>query len=457
MSDPWDPWDVPALLAGVRLVDDPVRAGELAGRLPSPSEPRAVSVSDLLAPRRAFWRRLRGPAPVPLDREVQLERGRAWHRRLGDALASEGTLEVRIRRGGLSGRIDLLADVPVEIKTGAPAPDGRPPEDWPDQVEQLAIYCLLVGSSVGRLAHVELRAAGPPTVTVGDLRFRGLEAVGAEVATRQEELSSALAAGRPDRLARCRWFDRGCEYRAAGVCACHGDEARERSSIASCLDGRTARPDLAARWTAALGAGSVPASRPPAHFRDLLNPRRAYFDRTTGRPPAAFPPRPPSAPVDAYERTLAALERGPVGEVHRLPVDAEAPEEDVLAWRGFPCLVRSSRVRPRLTPADVRGRFPQYLVDLGLRCAATGTTEGTIVIGYEPAVPDERPVQVFRVELAGGGEPFARAARARCAALDGAVRRGTPAELPSCPGWMATSCPYRDVCGCATDAARSQR
>jgi hypothetical protein len=457
MSDSRNPWNVPALLGGIRLTDDPARASELSDRLPSPSEPRAVSVSDLLAPRRAFWRRLRGPAPVPLDRQVQLERGRAWHRQLGDAIASDGTLEVRVRRDGLSARIDLLADVPVEIKTGASPPDGRPPEDWPDQVEQLAIYCVLVGSSVGRLAHLELHEDGPPTLSVGDLRFRGLDAVGAEVVSRQEELRSALATGRPDRLARCRWFDLGCEYRAAGVCTCRGDETRERSSIASRLERRTPRPELAARWAEALGARSIPTSRPPAHFRDLLNPRRAYFDRTTGRPPAAFPSRPPSAPIDVYERTLAALERGPIGEVHRLAADAEAPEEEVLAWRGSPCLVRSSRVRPRLTADDVKGRFPQYLVDLGFRCAATGTTEGTIVVGYEPATPGELAVQVFRVELTGGGAPFATAGRARRAALDGAVRRGAPAELPGCPAWMATSCPYRDVCGCATDAARSQR
>jgi hypothetical protein len=457
MPDRHGPWEASELLDRVRLTEEPALGSEIAGRLPSPSEPRAVSVSDLLAPRRAFWRRLRGPAPLPLEREVKLEQGRAWHRRLGDAIAGDGTLEVRVRRGGLAARIDLLSDVPVEIKTGAPAPDGSEPDDWPDQVEQLGIYCALVGSPVGRLAHLALHDARPPTVTVGELKFRGLGDVTSEVERRRAELRAAITSGTAERLARCPWFDRGCEYRAAGLCDCRGDERTGASVIVGHLDQRTSRPEIAARWTEALRSAAERPARSPGHFRDLLHPRRAYFDRTRGRPHVPAPSRPASAPLDPYERTVAALEAGPVGEVHRLAGGPDAPEEEVLAWRGAPCLVRAPRVRSRLTADEVRGRFPQYLIDLGFRCAVTGVDHATLVVGYEAPGREELPAQAFRIELPGGIEPFVSGWRARSAALETAVARETPNELPACPAWMATDCPYRDVCGCGGGPPRSQR
>lgn len=457
MGEHGDPWETAALLARVRLTDEPALGSEVASRLPSATEPRALSVTDLLAPRRAFWRRVRGPAPLPLEREVRLERGRAWHRTLGDRIADEGTLEVRLRRDGVTARIDLLADVPVEVKTGSPVPGGGEPEDWPEQVEQLAGYAALIGASGGRLAHLTLAEEELPKLSVGEFRFRRLEGVRAELTDRQAALRSAITLRRPDRLPRCGWFERGCEYRAAGLCDCRGDEPRVGSGLSQVVVDRRARDDLAARWTDALGAGERPHGRAPAHFRDLLYPRRAFFDRSGGRPPQPLPPRPPMAPLDAYERVMAALEAGPVGEVHRLVGASEGPEEDVLAWRGAPCLVRGSRVRGRLTSDEVRTRFPQYLLDLGFRCGLTGVGRASLVIGYEPPPSGELPVQVFRVEFPDGVGPFAAAWRARRAAWEASVDRGTPEGLPNCPTWMVPACPYRDVCGCVGAPARSQR
>jgi CRISPR/Cas system-associated exonuclease Cas4 (RecB family) len=450
-------WTTTDLLARVRLTDEPALGSEVAARLPAATDPRGLSVTDLLAPRRAYWRRVRGPAPLPLEREARLERGRAWHRRLGDRIAADGSLEVRVRRDGLTARIDLLADVPVEIKTGSPPAGGGDPEDWPEQVQQLAAYAALVGASAGRLAHLAVPDEGTPRVSVGELRFRSLEGVRAELGERRDALRSAITLGRPERLPRCRWFERGCEYRAAGLCDCQGDEPRPGPGFDDLVEHREARDDLAARWTTALGAEGPAHGRAPAHFRDLLYPRRSFFDRTSGRPPQPLPPRPPVAPLDAYERVIAALEAGPVGDVHRLPGTVGGPEEDVLAWRGAPCLVRSSRVRVRLTSDEIRARFPQYLLDLGFRCGVTGVPRATLVLGYEPPPSGELPVQVFRVEFPEGIARFAAGWDARRAAWEASVERGTPEGLPACPTWMVASCPYRDVCGCSDPAPRSQR
>ena len=455
MPEPPEPLGNPELIASARLSEQPTLAEEVTARLPRATEPRPVSVSDLLDPRRAFWRKLRGPAPIPLERELRLERGRAWHRRLGDAVASEGRLEVRLRRGGISARIDLLADVPVEIKT-APAASS-PPADWPDQVEQLAVYCALVGRGTGRLVHLAIPEEGVPAVSVGELSFRDLDTVSAELGRREAGLRSALDAGRPEGLDRCRWYDAGCEYRQRGICDCGGDEPEAPASIVEQLEQRTDRPEIAVRWTEALRSAPPPAGPSLGRFRELLYPRRAYFDRTAGRPPLTVPVRPRLAPLDAYERTIAALERGPAGDLCRFAALAGGPEEEVVAWRGSPCVLRSSRVRGRLSADDVSSRFPQYVLDLGFRCAQTGSTSGTLVVGYENPPPSGPQVQVFRLELGGALAAFARAADERWTALGQAVADRAPGALASCPGWMVPDCPYRAVCGCAPDAGRSHR
>ncbi len=54
-------------------------------------------------------------------------------------------MEVRLRREGISCRIDLLSDVPVEIKTGTGSLPADLKVDRPEHVEQLAMYCALTG------------------------------------------------------------------------------------------------------------------------------------------------------------------------------------------------------------------------------------------------------------------------------------------------------------------------
>jgi hypothetical protein len=438
------------LLASVRFRATPEGETELAARSPSSAEPRPLGVTDLLNPRRALFRRLRGPAPIALDREARLERGRAWHRRLGLAVASEGRLEVRVRRGGLIARIDLLTDVPVEFKTGAGSP-----EDRPEQIEQLAVYCALLGHPRGRLVHLIDREPRPPELTATDVEFGDLGTVASEMERREAAIRAAVATADAGSLGRCRWFGAGCEYRQAGWCSCRGDEVPEPPILGGTPPRRTPCPELAARWEASLRSAPPEAPVGVERYRELLYPRRAYFDRRERRPAPAAPVRPPSAPLDAYERAAAALERGPVGELCRLPTRPDAPSEEVLGWQAAPCVVRSSRVRSRLTAEEILARFPQYVLDLGLRCAATAATRGSLVVGLEHAGPGEVGLQVFELEPDPGR--FWSWYEARREALERAGELSRPDELPACPGWMATDCPYRDACGCGAAGVRAQR
>jgi hypothetical protein len=161
--------------------------------------------------------------------------------------------------------------------------------------------------------------------------------------------------------------------------------------------------------------------------------------------------------LDAYERTIAALEEAPVGEVHRLPGRAGAPGEELLGWNGAPCLVRASRLHGRPSAEEIRARFPQYLLDLAFRCTASGTSEATLVLGYEFPVAGETPVQVFRLRLVRESERYAEALARRGDRIATALAGHAPATLPACPSWMTRECPYREACGCAAAPGRSQR
>jgi len=194
-------------------------------------------------------------------------------------------------------------------------------------------------------------------------------------------------------------------------------------------------------------------------FRDLIYPRRTWFERSVTPAPSLPPPSPAppeSATPDVYGRLVEAIESGPVGEVRRLLTLADEPGEEVVAFRDEPYLARTSRAWERVPAESLVDRSPQYALDLGFRCAVTGSFRGRVVTAYERAERDEDRIAVYECRFE-NLTPFSRLFRARAEGLEEALRRGTPESLPPCPGWMYEDCPYRAACGCGAEAGRSQR
>lgn len=443
--------------SAVSVLEDHDLAAVLTARLPPASAPRAVSVTDLLSPRQAFWRAISPVRPTP-ERQQRLDLGRSIHRRLGVALSGEGALEVRVRKGGVVGRIDLLSDVPVEVKTGSRAVESAQLRDArPDQVEQLAMYCALTGRSTGRLLTVVVGGAPETRVHVGDLVFGAPESLWGEIRNRLDGLRRAWADRRPEGLPACRWFGRGCEFHDAAVCDCVGTEPEAPASALSEVRESTDRTDISGRVEAILRDLPEPAPVPTLRrFRDLLYPRRAYFERVTPEAAAEPVPRGPEGPPDLYARLTEAVEGGPLGEVVRLPPRSDEPEEEVGGFRGAPYLLRTSRARERASASSLLEGQPQYALELGFRCAATGSATGRLILGREHSVDDRDRVQVFEFRFA-PVSAFARRWRERVRHLEDALAARAPQDLPPCPEWMYPGCPYRSECACASRGTRSQR
>ncbi len=443
--------------SAVRVVEEAELALEIAGRLPPPGQPRDVRVTDLVASRRGFWRAV-APVPIAGDRLERVEAGRQWHRRLGPILARQGALEVRVRREGTVGRIDVLGDRPIEVKTSSQSVAAETlVEARPDYVEQLAMYCALAGRSSGRLVVFGTGREEASEVQVVDFEFAGSEKLRAWVRRRADELRRAWSERRTEGLPACRWYERGCEYRTAGVCDCRPSDPPPMDPVADFVTGLSERGDLADGLRADVAASVEPDS--PVlieRFRDLLYPRRVYFERIRAEPELPRPVRDPLEPLDLYERLTAGVEGGPVGDVARIPTAADEPDEEVAGFRGRPFALKVSRSRDALSAEELLDHQPQYALELGARCVATGTSSGWLFLGRERAPDDGQRVRVYRFDF-GPMSPFARWWRERRGALEQALARRDPYLAPACPAWMYADCPYRVDCDCASGGPRSQR
>jgi hypothetical protein len=419
---------------------------------------RSVGVTDLLDPRSAYWRTVSPIEPTP-DRRAILERGREAHVRVGHALAPARFREVRLRREGIIGQVDLVEEGPVEIKTTSLPRDadalraGRP-----SYIEQLAMYCALLDHPAGRLLLVGASEGAPTAVDVYDGRFGDLGVVWAEMTGRAAELRQALERRSPSGLPRCPWRGRGCEFETSKACDCTGDEPVLRTSIRDQLVDLSRNADASAAVERRLAASEHAAPPIVRRFRDLIYPRRAYYERTEpGTPPPPGAPgfgRPPG-PEDLYRTLSDLLESGPPGEMTREPTPSGEPLESVPCFRGDPLLLKVTRSW-NAPPADrLLREQPQYFVDLALRCATLGRPRGWLVVGYERAPDWGDKVRVFEVTW----EPIAVASEllaARRTILLDAVAAGEPARLPACPGWMVGGCAYIARCGCGAPPAASR-
>ncbi len=437
--------------ATVTVTPEPRMRAALLARLeggpPSPS----VWVTDLIDPRPAYYRRRVVVPPTPERRERQLA-GRLLHALIESALAAPGNFEVRVRREGIVGQIDLFEHEPTELKTteALPEPDALA-ETRPGYLDQLGMYCALTDRPSGRLLVVESVQGAPGRCQVYDVKFRSLSRVWEEMRGRASALREADLHNAPQPLPRCGWFDRGCEFQDAHVCDCTGGEPEAVPGIRNEVDLLRLNGPLTETVQGQL-RGLASLEGPPAveRFRDLLYPRRTYFERTAPIPDApagSAVPVPRQERWDLFRSLLDAIDSGPSGEATRVPVPTGEPLESVPCLEGFPYLLKVTRAPRRRSGEELVGAQPHYFLDLGFRCASLGVPQGWLILGYERNRTWEERLDVFRVrfhplESVGG------IASDRAAALARALLTARPETLPACPSWMVEDCPYRERCGC---------
>ncbi len=432
----------------VEIVPDLARTQELAERYRTASVERGIRVTELADLRSAFWKeRLRWP--IAPERQATVDRGVDLHRALGAVVGPGVALEVRFRRAGIVGQIDALGGPVIELKTGG---RGIAPEEWrshrPDALVQLVTYCALADREEGWLVRREAPESGSGSLSVAEFHIPDLATRRAAAVARAERLREAIRTGDPSALPACRWFDRGCEFRAAQGCTCTGTEPADPLEILDGLPPPARRPDVEAEWSQRWRGYRAPATVEIDAIHDLIYPRRAYFDRL--EPEATSPPPPPGPADEMRARLRAAMESGPIGDLAvRLPMSAWAPGP-IETWRGEPFL---RRVRNQYTPPaaeELAPAAPQVAWELGFRCAALGSPTAHLVLGWGRCPPERSPVFVFRYRFPDLGA-IARRWRGIARALAETRADGRAERLPACPAWYAANCPHQPRCGCPSD------
>jgi hypothetical protein len=412
--------------------------------------PGSISVTEVLDPRPAYWRRVH-PVPATPERAQRMRAGQEMHVLAGHLLAPSSAREVRRRRDGIVARVDLLDDRVTELKTTALRNTVDRSSVRPVYLQQLAVYCALLERNGGRLIMIDPNADPSPRVATFDAEFGSGEVAWAEARRRSEMLRTALERQSPSGLPRCPWRDRGCEFQSAGVCDCTGGEPEAAPEAFGPLPEVEPREDVADRLSIALaGRPTAPGVR---RFRDLLYPRRAFFERTvpTEEGEREWSPGPTGRTEDLWRQISDLLETGTAGELGAVdPTDGE-PLERVTTLAGRPLVLKTTRSSTPPAPERVLTAQPQYVLELGLRCSTTGASRGTLIVGYERILPWERRIQAYDISF----EPVSaigQVAQGRIQGLKGALGSGSPAALPPCPSWMYEGCPYRPGCACVAGA-----
>ncbi|MCI4362236.1 MAG: hypothetical protein L3J77_03495 [Thermoplasmata archaeon] len=448
-----DPAELAPLLATVE--EAAALTEELRTRYRTHRPVRGVMVTDLLDPRAAYWRSVH-PLPSTPEEEARLQAGQELHERLGRFLVPASAREVRVRRRGIVGRIDVLDGRPVELKSTASPP--RAEEDLrasrPTYLEQLAMYAALAGHSEGRLIVVSSTAGVTDPVGVWDVGFGRVDRIEDEMARRAQNLRDAKERGDPSGLPRCAWFDRGCSYRSSGVCGCAGTETPIAGTILDEVHPPAPNPAEATRIAEWLSSAPVDPSG-VARYRDLAYPRRRFFDERFDAPAERRAPPPTGEADETWSALQGVLEDGPEGEYAWSHAESGEPAEGVACFRGEPCLVKSTRSL-RVVPADrVAQDRPHYLLELALRCAGVGVPSGYLFTGLE-RVPSDGPWIVAQHVRFGSADALRALFERREAALRAARVSGSGVDLPACPRWMADGCAHAAVCGCAADPPPSR-
>ncbi len=434
----------------LRLAWDPPTGIALTASVDTLRGHRPVLVTQLADPRSGYYR-LRHPIPATPEAEERLGRGRRRHEEIERQLAPPERCELRVARDGIVGRVDLVTDRPVELKTTAAAvPREHLLADRSGYFEQLGMYCALADVAEGRLLVVAEPVSGGPTeVEVIDCHFADLPEMRRGMAEAADRFRDALARNDPGLLPRCPWFDRGCGYQHAGVCRCTGSEPNESLAVARHLD--QSGPNETVRAEVLEKLGQPPpldgAARLRA-YRGLVYLRRGYFEELRPDVERIVPSNAEAASEGPglYQLLREAVEaRSPPG-IGAEPQPSDAPEEKILRINGDPAVLKTSRALGPPRIEEFPDRYPWYFLELGFRCAAMGRDAGWLVLGYERLRPWEAPVRVLRVRF-DPILPWQQEFATRQARLRAALAAGAPTGLPACPEWMREDCPFQPECG----------
>jgi hypothetical protein len=404
---------------------------------------RRISVTDLVNPRQAFFRWTH-PEIQPSPEKLQaMLSGTGFHELFGKAVSTEEFVEQFVEMDRIVGKIDIYEEVPAELKTTGFIPDDILAAR-PAYIDQLGMYCTMVGKAKGRLLLYRRAQYGrEPMLKAFEVAFTDLDAVAREMRRRRDLLEAALAQEDPSGLPRCEWFNLNCDYE--GICGCETAEPMGRVVPRDSIEIEELAP-LAAQLSEQLR--ETPEPRTPFTLNDLVFPRKAAYQRQATDEEE-------SAEDAALEARLAQLERegfkgalykairfGVPGSFARIPLRLRDLQGTLQTYRGTPTLLRATKIRQMVERDRLAEIFSHYFDRLAFECALSRQRKGRVILYYE-ALAGEK-FMVYDIWFRNLDQILAEADRRLTLLESGAP----PSELPPCPAWMAKFCRFAPGCGC---------
>jgi hypothetical protein len=415
---------------------------ELVAAIARGSGRRRISVTDLVNPRQSFFSRTRPDIVIPAERREMMMAGTGFHDLFSRAVSTEEYVEQFVEFEGIVGRIDIFESAPIELKTTFSIPTDIL-SARAGQVEQLAMYCVIVAKALGHLLYYQRSEYGrDPILKAFDVEVIDHDYVLREMLHRRDLLRTALSTGDPSQLSRCEWFGRDCVY--SDVCGC--GTAQQIARMVSVETVRIAEnPELANGLRAKILAASPLISRHTFALNDLVFARKAALRRDgveeEGGPDAG-------EEMASMERRgfLDVLEEavwyGVPGACRRVRMQFASMRPSLLFFRGIPTLIRASKRREMLPRDRLAIEAPYYVDRLCFECAIAGSEQGRLIIYYS-ALNDKFMVYDIRFRDLEG--ILAEMRRRLDLIQSGAAAR----ELPECePEWMSRICNFGSKCAC---------
>ncbi|MFU8796326.1 MAG: hypothetical protein ACNA7X_03385 [Dehalococcoidia bacterium] len=412
--------------------------------------PHRVSVTDLTNLKQAYFRRKHPEIVPPLEKQQLMWAGTGFHKTFGSAVSSEEYLEQFIEADGVVGKVDIYERIPVEVKTtSTPVDTEKLLKQRPSYVEQLGMYCAMVGAHEGEIIVYQRQAdqmSTAPPLLVYHVTFPDLEEIRVEMRRRRDILLEALISNDPGNLPACPWLNRQCDY--ARVCDCHTTSLKAGHEIAA-LAGRVYVDSTAGQQ---LLNRMAEVQRPPDfRINDIVFPRKAFFERLKLQQTASTDEV--HEHKEEYLRTMDdrgfvdalrdSLRYGAPGEAQRVPVRHASLADLVQMWHNMPTILRDPKFSSLVERERLPRTFPHYFLRLGFECALTDHVRGRLLAYYVKVPKEDAKLMVYDVTFR-SLEAIRREAIRRVELLEGAR---TALELPKCPAWLCSYCDYIAECG----------
>lgn len=421
-----------------------------AERLKTRGERQSISVTDLVALRPAYYGRVRPDVVPDLERQELMMLGSGFHEQFGRAVSKEEYVEQFVEMDGITGRIDIYEQHPLELKTTRSAIAA---EDLvsrrPSWLEQLGMYCAMVVHEEGRV--LVYNRAGPDSLLAFAVRFRNLAAIQSDMTSRRNQLAKALETGSPDSLPVCPWRGKGCIYEAESVCSCSA--MKETPSFPIAAQAAEVVRDDGIEKDFATRMARLAAEKEGIRITDLVFPRKAFF-AAESTPKGEEDTTAKLESYDRYGLVRELTSRGLAGkgELTRRLVEDGPVRDRVLIHKGAATAVRVSEFREPVQRWQLPDTFRHYVLRLGFDAALAGTERGRLVVYYRNASSEDAKLMVYDVFFK-DLDRLKREAEWRANLLVQARAEGDPSTLPACPAWMFKFCQYKDRCGCGGEAA----